>query len=357
MSAQPINDLPDDHWPLDTHSPNVVGQPLDPGHIASGTHSVPAGVDPSATSDQRRGDAHCPPVAGGDSADPDHTTDGFHPSSVGVSDSVGSGHGTPATHGRTAAADALLLICADALDDLERVRIAMQNRHRTLTQEHTVHENGGVSGKSMAGTPAADRMAQMVDAIAAIEHGAELELKRTLRAHPLGTWVKAQRGVGEKTAARLLASIGWPTRRADGTPRTLAQLRSYCGYGDAATQVRRKGVKANWNTTAKMRAYLVAEAAVKAGVRKKGEPDDTDGYDVDAREAISPLGQVYLDARRKYLHATHDAPCPRCGPKGSPAQPGSPLSGAHQQARALRAVSKAMLADLWREADRIEVES
>ena len=357
MSAQPINDLPDDQVRVDTHISSAVGQPLDPGQCVGADHLSHAGVDPSATSDHVALDVQIGHVAGGDSADPDQTGHVRQRSNVGVSDSVGSGQGTPATHGRTAAADALLLICADALDDLERVRIAMQNRHRTLTQEHTVHENGGVSGKSMAGTPAADRMAQMVDAIAAIEHGAELELKRTLRAHPLGTWVKAQRGVGEKTAARLLASIGWPTRRADGTPRTLAQLRSYCGYGDAAAQVRRKGVKANWNTTAKMRAYLVAEAAVKAGVRKKGEPDDTDGYDVDAREAISPLGQVYLDARRKYLHATHDAPCPRCGPKGSPAQPGSPLSGAHQQARALRAVSKAMLADLWREADRIEATS
>ena len=357
MSAQPINDLPDDQVRVDTHISSVVGQPLDPGQCVGADHLSHAGVDPSATSDHVALDVQIGHVAGGDSADPDQNLPDDQQKGVGVSDSVGSGHTGSETQAWTAAADALLLICADALDDLERVRIAMQNRHRTLTQEHTVHENGGVSGKSMAGTPAADRMAQMVDAIAAIEHGAELELKRTLRAHPLGPWVKAQRGVGEKTAARLLASIGWPTRRADGTPRTLAQLRSYCGYGDAAAQVRRKGVKANWNTTAKMRAYLVAEAAVKAGVRKAGEPDDSERYDVDAREAISPLGQVYLDARRKYLHATHDAPCPRCGPKGSPAQPGSPLSGAHQQARALRAVSKAMLAVLWREADRIEVES
>ena len=59
---------------------------------------------------------------------------------------------------------------------------------------------------------------------------------------------------------------------------------------------------------------------------------------------------VHLD---EYADAVHAAECKRCGPKGKPAQPGSPLSAAHQHARAIRLIAKAILRDLWTESERL----
>lgn len=257
------------------------------------------------------------------------------------------------TRDETARADALLLLYADALDDLERVRIATENRVRSLIQV-----------KGMEGSPEQARLEGLTDALRSLEHGAELELKRALRKHPLGPWVKATIGIGEKQGARLLAAIGDPAER-----RTVSQLWAYCGYhvlhpgqvaagphmsragvdpssdpsqcrgGAQRTDAgvapsRRKGQKANWNSTAKMRAFLIAESCIK--------------------QATSPYRQTYDDGRTKYTDAVHQHPCARCGPAGKPAEPGSPLSAGHQHARALRLVAKAILRDLWVEARRVQ---
>lgn len=251
----------------------------------------------------------------------------------------------------SARADALLLLYADALDDLERVRIATENRARSLAQV-----------KGMDGTPEEARLRGLCDALRALEHSAELELKRALRAHPLGPWVKRTVGVGEKQGARLLAAIGDPAER-----RTVSQLWAYCGYhvlnpshSTPGTQravagvhplhpdhllygtqapvagvapSRRRGQKANWNTVAKTRAFLVAESCIK--------------------KAASPYRAVYDQGRAKYADAVHHHDCVRCGPTGKPAPTGSPLSAGHQHARALRLVAKAILRDLWIEAHRV----
>lgn len=88
-----------------------------------------------------------------------------------------------------------------------------------------------------------------------------------------------------------------------------------------------------WSPDAKMRAFLISESCVK--------------------NARSPYRKVYDDAREKYAEAIHAAPCRRCGPKGTPASVGSPLSKGHQHARAMRMISKELLRDLWLEAKRI----
>lgn len=231
-------------------------------------------------------------------------------------------------------ADPFLALSADVLDDLEKVRIANENRLRQLTRtgpdEDGVERGFGLdeSHRDVA------RVAALVETLAASEHQATLNLNRHMRAHPLGAWVAATPGVGEKQAARLLASIGDPAwNDATETWRTLRQLYSYCGYGDAAEQVRRRGVKSNWDATAKMRTYLVAVSCVKVG--------------------RGPLRAVYDEGRARYDGATHEAPCVRCGPSGHPAQPGTALSAGHQHARAVRLVCKAILRDLWREARRL----
>lgn len=238
-----------------------------------------------------------------------------------------------------------LLILAATLDDLEAQRKATDNRIRSLRQV-------GGYGDEANDTPEMLVLTAIAEQISGVEAQAELALKRAMRAHPLGPWVKATAGIGEKTGARLLAAIGDPAwNTLHDRPRTLSELRSYCGYGDPERQKRRKGQKANWSNEAKMRAFLCAEAAIKAGVRKVREPDDSDGYDLDARQAITDYGQVYLDGRAKYLHSVHPWPCERCTGKGQPpAEVGSPRKPSHEHAMAVRLVSKAILADLYTEA-------
>jgi len=82
--------------------------------------------------------------------------------------------------------------------------------------------------------------------------------------------------------------------------------------------------------------------------------DETLGYAVHVADCrCSPYRLVYDAARAKYADAVHPSQCVRCGPAGSPALAGSKLSDAHKLARALRAVSKAIVKDLWREARRL----
>jgi hypothetical protein len=343
-----------DHTRADAHSRLVLLDPVDQGQAVCDVHIHPALVAPSQAILEAASNADSP----GLEDQPDDASS--------VSD---SNNRTPRP------ADRLLLIFADAFDDLERVRIATENRVRSLGQV-----------KGLDGTDMEARLLELVDALQVLEHQAELSLKRALRTHPLGPWVKATVGIGEKQGARLLAAIGDPAwNHAEDRPRRgPAELWAYCGLhvinpgqssadaqpflaGDPSGQdsadaqvgsaagsghpgdhekdvsqasvvsgvapKRARGQKANWNATAKMRAFLIAESCIK--------------------QAASPYRAVYDEGRAHYADAVHPQPCAQCGPKGKPAQPGSPLSAGHQHARALRLVMKAILRDLWVEARRV----
>lgn len=159
-------------------------------------------------------------------------------------------------------------------------------------------------------------------------------------------WIKsdAAKGIGEETVARLIGVIGHPliarphhwegegdNRRLVADPeykRTVSQLWSYCGHGDAA---RRKGMSVEeafglGSPRAKTLVYLCAESAVKAGLRKLEGADAT--FTPDSREAVSEYGQVYLDRR---IH-TWDR---------------DDWTPGHKHADALRIVGKRILRDLW----------
>lgn len=316
------------------------------------------------------------PISSGDvpSADDPRAATAW-PTPKGRTSSGGSEQDRPATKREpsptqpVSLADPFLALAADVLDDLEKVRIANENRLRQLTRDET-DADGEERGFGLTEDhPDVARLAALVDALAKAEHSATLNLQRVMRKHPLGPWVKATAGVGEKQAARLLASIGdpyWNTLH--DRPRTVSELWAYCGYhvlparhdpteshpsgaGGSNTghpdQVhdalqgmvvgvapkRQRGARANWSAAAKMRAYLIAESCIK--------------------QRSSPFRPVYDAARTKYADAIHDAPCARCGPKGKPAPVGSPLSDGHKHARAMRAVSKELLKSLWREARHI----
>lgn len=252
---------------------------------------------------------------------------------------------TAQPNGQPLLADPFLYLQAQVLDDLERTRIANENRLRQLTR-NVKDADGGERGFGLDEShPDVARLAGIVAALAALEHGAELNLKRALRTHPLGGWIKGTVGVGEKQGARLLAAIGdpyWNTLY--DRPRTVSQLWAYCGLhvlpaspcpsepqvvlagGDQASHTdqharethifavgvaakRRKGQVANWSAAAKMRAYLVATSCIK--------------------QAASPYRAVY-DTRRTHTAVTHPD-----------------WTAGHSHNDGLRIVSKAVLKDLW----------
>jgi hypothetical protein len=207
-----------------------------------------------------------------------------------------SDQGAGDTHHADVAAphDALLLILADAVDDLERVRIATDNRIRSLVQV-----------KGLEDSPERDRLIELRTGIAALEHAATRDLQRAMRAHPLGPWVKRTIGVGEKQAARLLAAIGDPADRPNP-----AKLWQYAGHGDPARSKLRKGQPVEHNPIAKMRTRLIANSCIK--------------------QMHSPYRAVYDRERVRWADRE--------------------TTDLHKHNHALRVVGKAMLLDLWREA-------
>lgn len=216
-----------------------------------------------------------------------------------------------------------LFVYADLLDDLENVRIANENRLRSLQQ--------------VKGIEGAAELEALVEDLSTFEKEMTKLLKKEMRQDPLGPWVKDTLGLGEKQIARLLAATGDPVYATDSETgevweRTVSQLWAYCGYRPG--QQRKKGVKSNWSSEAKMRAFLCAESCMKV--------------------MSSPYRKVYDDAREHYRDAKHEHECPRCGPAGNPAKPGSDLSDGHKHARALRKVAKEILKDLWKESRKIE---
>lgn len=198
-----------------------------------------------------------------------------------------------------------LRLAADSLLDVERLRVATENRIRALSE---------IPGWDL--TPAAVRWQGHLADLQALEHQVQLEMIRALRDHPLGPWVRRTVGVGEKQGARLLGALGDPAWNSlEGRPRRgPAELWAFSGY--APGQRRRKGEKSNWNAQAKMRAFLVAESCIK--------------------QMHSPYRPVYDAARASWA--------------------GRETSDAHKHAHALRLVAKAVLRDLWVEAMRLHEE-
>jgi hypothetical protein len=279
--------------------------------------------------------------------------------------------------------DGLLQITAQVLDDLERVRIAQENRVRSLTRGE-VDKDGVTRGLGYdESDPEVIALTLTLEGLRNLEHQETLHLRRIMRKHPLGAWVKATTGIGEKQGARLLASIGdpyWNTLH--DRPRTVSELWAYAGYhvltsghrvsdaqldtaagalspaGQTSTDAhatgagggassghsdhvlpdahnesagvaakRRKGVKSNWSGDAKMRAYLCAEACIK--VLRCPKVGDAKWVKHPETCTCSPYRVTY-DERRQHTADTHPK-----WPDG------------HSHNDALRITAKAILRDLW----------
>jgi len=254
--------------------------------------------------------------------------------------------------------DPALALAAEVLDDLERVRIANANRLRILTTTEA-DADGEQRGFGLDNShPDVARLAAIVDMLGKVEHDATLNLQRHMRRHPLGPWAKAQRGIGEKQVARLLAAIGDPyirpeIAREDGTvvpagPRTVSALWAYCGLhvlplgGDPSPGAgdtldppagvapkRARGQRANWSTAAKTKAYLIALSCLKQLVK----PCTGEAHTDDCQ--CSPYRVTY-DQRRAHTAGTRPD-----------------WTDGHSHNDGLRVAAKAILRDLWREAKRI----
>lgn len=254
---------------------------------------------------------------------------------------------------------------ADTLLDIEKSRIACENRLRQFMRATSETDSDGKLrgfGWDLR-SPAVVAQAVLVAAMkcdskvvrqalgdekppqrkgCCLEHDAERNLTRALRAHPLALWVKAQKGIGEKQGGRLIGAIDDPYIRPDmlledgsweaSRPRTVSELWAYCGLKPG--QRRKKGQAAKWSTQAKTRAWGIAVSMLKAGNREL----------YDKRKAHTE-GRV------------HEGECPPCGPSGKPALPGTPWSDRHRHEDALRVVSKEVLKELWREAKRLHLET
>lgn len=224
-------------------------------------------------------------------------------------------------------ADNEVRLLAEFVSDVEGLRIAQENRVRSLEAE-------GVDVDLLwnATNRAGDSLASQ---LAGLEKQSVARLEKAVKAHPLGDFAKRTKGVGFKQLGRLLSALGDPiwNEAEDRRRRGPAELWKYCGL--APDQRKRKGEKAAWNHEAKMRLYLIAESCIKS-VASETAP-------------ASPYRDLYDACRLQYAERLHEGECRRCGPSGKPALPGSPLSDGHKHAMAIRRMMKALLKDLYNE--------
>jgi hypothetical protein len=208
------------------------------------------------------------------------------------------------------------------LDLWEGFRKSIDNQVRAFTRIHGTGKDDPDILMAMA----------FRDSIKKYEATVTKVLEKSVALHPLAPWIKSTRGLGNKAVGRVLAAIEDPywNGKLD-EPRTAAQLRQYCGFGDPA-QRRRKNERGNWNPRARMAVWNVADPIIKS------------------RGLWRP---VYDEARERYADAVHADHCAQCGPKLKPALPGSPLNKGHQHARGIRAVCKKFLNELHAESVRL----
>lgn len=269
----------------------------------------------------------------------------------------------------------IINVQSSIVDDLEDVRKAIANRVEVMTRtgpdKDGINRGWGLSPHD----PNVQKVITLLNDLLDVEKTAVSSLEASMKLHPMHPWVKKQKGIGAKQFARLLATVGDPyirpayevevdgeTKEIPATPRTVASLWSYCGlavYEDGTVPRRKRGEKANWSTKAKTRAFLIAQKCMVVGINKVICPPHPEWdiviHDKDHCEC-SPFRVIYDKRRLVTKDRMHRNECIRCGPSGSPAQPGSPLSKAHKHADALRVVSKEILKQMWIEARRLHQE-
>jgi hypothetical protein len=235
--------------------------------------------------------------------------------------------------------EAVISLVVSSLDGMELTRIQVSNRAEQATRAEP-DSDGIMRGLALPpDSPLARLLLDTTEDLHKSEMRLTHQLETLMKTHPLAPWISARRGMGLKTVGRLIGTIGDPYLRSsiadDGTwvqaPRGVYQLYAYTGMhvrDDGVAPYRQKGVQSTWSERARKCLYNIAVAQ--------------------RYSKLNYYRPVYDTAKAKALADVHDLLCPRCGPSGRPAQPGSPLGKAHAEGRALRAVSKQVLKEMWR---------
>jgi hypothetical protein len=259
---------------------------------------------------------------------------------------------------------------ADAPDGFWRLRFLATSYAQVLAvrgmEENHLRTNGQVMAERDAGLRRLQRWyGQLLDLTQRTEREVRLELVREYRRvvpSEVRAWQQATPGIGELGMARLLGHVGHPVhavpyhwegdgparRLVAGVPydRTVRQLWAYCGHGWAGQRRHRL------MTAEELRALgqPLAKRVVRwmaTGCQRQVEAEYPTPQGVMAHRPASPYRALYELARDRYTDRRHAQACPRCGPRGQPAPPGSPWTPSHQHEAALRLVGKAILCDLW----------
>ncbi|MCZ9634683.1 hypothetical protein [Rhodococcus sp. BH5] len=243
--------------------------------------------------------------------------------------------------------DPMLGMLATTVDDLEALKTASENRLRQLTRVG-LDKDGEERGFGLDDNhPSVKTQRIVLENITIAHDKSVLNLTRAMKAHPLGPWVKSQKGLGEKTVARLLASIGdpyWMVRHEkqgdnlvviEDRPRTVSELWAYCGLDprNGSARKRTKGELANWKGEAKMRCWNVVQPIIKC--------------------ADSPYRKMYDELKESMQGAVYSEAYEGRMFKNKPIEVGQPLSKGHIEARVQRRLMKEILKDLWVESKRL----
>lgn len=237
----------------------------------------------------------------------------------------------------------------DSLNDTEDLRKAVNNRLNAMTRVGE-DADGKVRGLGLPDSdPDVINTRTLAEKLTEAEVFMIKNVEKIIKGSPYAEYVKSNLGMGFKTIGRLLGALGDPyiavvrneeTGMDEMYVRSVRQLWAYSGYAvdNGKARSRRKGMEqkdifALGNQEVKMRAYILAESAMKTGKNKDGER--------------ARLRRIYDSERDKQLNAVHSGECVRCGTSGKPAQPGSPLKDGHKHMRAIRKVSKEILKDLY----------
>lgn len=353
--------------PHDAHGIIAAGNQHPDRHVATVDRSTSAvGANSRSAVDDPVAEQLSP--SGAQPTDRRSRRDAHGNSAVGDNSGRGRSAELHATPKLDALLDPALALAADILDDIERVRCANANRLQILTRS-AEDKDGEVRGFGLDEShPDVARLAAMVELLKSLDKDATKHLEKVMRRHPLHSWAKAQKGVGDKQVARLLAAIGDPyINGATGLPRTVSALWKYCGLhvvpaghrpgdaqmtpasgggGDPGHSVpdahstnagvapkRQRGVLANWSTRGKTRAMLIADSCIKQ-IKKPCTAGDFEGSWLAAHYdcTCSPYRVAY-DERRMHTARTR--------PDWTPG---------HSHNDAKRFAAKRILRDLWRAA-------
>lgn len=282
---------------------------------------------------------------------------------------------------------------------------ADQQDHRKRIMNRLGLKADGTPTASGAAIPV-ELFAGQLDAIQTAEHLTALAMRRCYRrVAPTGIleWQRDTFGIGEHLLARLLGALGHPRIatpyhwQGDGTDReliadppferTVRQLWSYCGHGDAARK-KAKGMTADdafalGSPRCKMLVHLLAEAAIKCrlepercSVANEGAAEPTTSPESPILCAVAMVSPAARDlpprapsggacAKTSPAPADTLAEHPECLPRAI-RRPGArrlraiyeqrravtattrpEWTDGHSHADALRIVGKALLAELW----------